>query len=90
MVLSFVYVAAAAVFLWGRVAVDAAASSRRRYAYLGAVGWSLGAGVAIAAAEDWGSRRRQCVLGDRVCEMAVVERCEQRSLGWAGVLSSET
>lgn len=37
---------------WERVAKDAARSLRAKYAHVGAVGWSLGAGVAIAAAED--------------------------------------
>jgi len=38
---------------WERVVADAARTLRRRdYARVGAVGWSLGAGVAIAAAED--------------------------------------
>lgn len=38
---------------WERVAADAAATLRRRgYAKVGAVGWSLGAGVALATAED--------------------------------------
>ena len=37
---------------WERVAADAAASLRRNFSHVGAVGWSLGAGVAIAAAED--------------------------------------
>jgi dienelactone hydrolase len=37
---------------WERVAVDAARSLRPHYARVGAVGWSLGAGVALAAAED--------------------------------------
>jgi dienelactone hydrolase len=36
---------------WERVAADAARSLHREYARVGAVGWSLGAGVAIAAAE---------------------------------------
>jgi dienelactone hydrolase len=38
--------------VWETVAVDAAASLRRHYRRVGAVGWSLGAGVAVAAAED--------------------------------------
>jgi dienelactone hydrolase len=38
---------------WQRVAADAARTLRRRgYARVGAVGWSLGAGVALATAED--------------------------------------
>jgi len=37
---------------WELVARDAARSLRPRFAHVGAVGWSLGAGVAIAAAED--------------------------------------
>jgi dienelactone hydrolase len=37
---------------WERVATTAAASLRRRFRSVGAVGWSLGAGVAISAAED--------------------------------------
>ena len=37
---------------WDRVARDAAASLRSHYSAVGAVGWSLGAGVAIAAAES--------------------------------------
>jgi dienelactone hydrolase len=38
---------------WQQVVVDAARTLRRRgYAHVGAVGWSLGAGVALAAAED--------------------------------------
>jgi dienelactone hydrolase len=37
---------------WERVAADAAAVLRHRYAHVGAVGWSLGAGVALATAED--------------------------------------
>ena len=37
---------------WERVAADAAASLRRHYPHVGAVGWSLGAGVAVGAAED--------------------------------------
>jgi dienelactone hydrolase len=36
---------------WEEVAVAAADSLRRDYAHVGAVGWSLGGGVAIAAAE---------------------------------------
>lgn len=38
--------------VWERVAVDAAKSLRPHFAHVGAVGWSLGAGVAITAAED--------------------------------------
>jgi dienelactone hydrolase len=38
---------------WQRVTADAARSLRRRgYSHVGAVGWSLGAGVALATAED--------------------------------------
>jgi dienelactone hydrolase len=37
---------------WQRVAVDAARLLRRQYAHVGAVGWSLGAGVALATAEE--------------------------------------
>jgi dienelactone hydrolase len=38
---------------WERVVADAVRTlHRRHYAHIGAVGWSLGAGVAIAAAED--------------------------------------
>jgi dienelactone hydrolase len=38
---------------WERVVADAARTLRRRhYTHVGAVGWSLGAGVAIATAED--------------------------------------
>ena len=37
---------------WEQIAVDAAASLRGHFKHVGAVGWSLGAGVAIAAAED--------------------------------------
>lgn len=37
---------------WERVVADAARTLRSRYAHVGAVGWSLGAGVALAAAED--------------------------------------
>jgi dienelactone hydrolase len=37
---------------WEKVAADAATSLRRHYRHVAAVGWSLGAGVAIAAAED--------------------------------------
>jgi len=37
---------------WERVAADAARTLRARFAAVGAVGWSLGAGVALAAAED--------------------------------------
>jgi dienelactone hydrolase len=40
---------------WERVTADAARALRRRgYAHVGAVGWSLGAGVALATAEDTG------------------------------------
>lgn len=38
--------------VWERVAADAAGSLRGRFVHVGAVGWSLGAGVALAAAED--------------------------------------
>jgi dienelactone hydrolase len=38
--------------IWERVAADAAASLRPHFAHVGAVGWSLGAGVAVEAAED--------------------------------------
>lgn len=38
--------------IWERIAVDAARSLRRHFAHVGAVGWSLGAGVVLAAAED--------------------------------------
>ena len=41
--------------VWERVAVDAAAHLRHRYAHVGVVGWSLGAGVALATAEDTGA-----------------------------------
>ena len=38
---------------WQQVTLDAAAALRRHgYAHVGAVGWSLGAGVALATAED--------------------------------------
>jgi dienelactone hydrolase len=37
---------------WQQVAADAAKSLRPSFAHVGAVGWSLGAGVAIAAALD--------------------------------------
>jgi dienelactone hydrolase len=37
---------------WERVVADAATSLRGRFAHVGAVGWSLGAGVALAAGED--------------------------------------
>ncbi len=37
---------------WVQVAVDAATSLHARFKHVGAVGWSLGAGVVIAAAED--------------------------------------
>ena len=37
---------------WQQVAVDAAKSLRSSFAHVGAVGWSLGAGVAIATAVD--------------------------------------
>jgi dienelactone hydrolase len=37
---------------WDRVAADAAASLRGQFAGVGAVGWSLGAGVAITGGED--------------------------------------
>jgi dienelactone hydrolase len=37
---------------WELVARDAARSLRARFAHVGAVGWSLGAGVALSAAED--------------------------------------
>jgi dienelactone hydrolase len=37
---------------WERVAADAAASLRPHFKHVGAVGWSLGAGVALTAAED--------------------------------------
>jgi dienelactone hydrolase len=36
---------------WERVATEAARSLRRSFAHVGAVGWSLGAGVALSAAE---------------------------------------
>jgi dienelactone hydrolase len=38
--------------IWERVAADAAKSLRPHFAHVAAVGWSLGAGVAITAAED--------------------------------------
>jgi dienelactone hydrolase len=38
--------------VWEHVAVDAAASLTAHFTRVGAVGWSLGAGVALAAAED--------------------------------------
>jgi dienelactone hydrolase len=37
---------------WERVAEEAAQSLHQSFAHVGAVGWSLGAGVAISAAED--------------------------------------
>lgn len=37
---------------WERVAADAAASLRPHFKHVGAVGWSLGAGVALRTAED--------------------------------------
>jgi dienelactone hydrolase len=37
---------------WQRVAAAAARALRRHYAHVGAAGWSLGAGVALATAED--------------------------------------
>jgi dienelactone hydrolase len=37
---------------WERVAADAAASLHSHFSSVGAVGWSLGAGVAISAGED--------------------------------------
>jgi dienelactone hydrolase len=37
---------------WERVAADAAAFLRPHFKHVGAVGWSLGAGVALTAAED--------------------------------------
>lgn len=37
--------------IWERVAADAARSLRSHFTHVGAVGWSLGAGVAITAAE---------------------------------------
>jgi dienelactone hydrolase len=37
---------------WEKVAVDAAASLRPHFRHVAAIGWSLGAGVAISAAED--------------------------------------
>lgn len=39
---------------WQRVAADAAASLRRSFARVGAVGWSLGGGVVVAAAAAGG------------------------------------
>jgi dienelactone hydrolase len=39
--------------IWEQVARDAARSLRPHFARVGAVGWSLGAGVAIAAAENY-------------------------------------
>ena len=36
---------------WERVSVEAAHTLRRSFAHVGAVGWSLGAGVALSAAE---------------------------------------
>jgi dienelactone hydrolase len=38
--------------IWERVADEAAQSLRPHFAHVGAVGWSLGAGVAIQTAED--------------------------------------
>jgi len=38
--------------LWEQTTVDAARSLEKHYRRVGAVGWSLGAGVAIATAED--------------------------------------
>lgn len=38
--------------VWERVGADAARSLRTSFARVGAVGWSLGAGVAVATAED--------------------------------------
>lgn len=38
--------------VWERVAREAARSLRPHFTHVGAVGWSLGAGVAIQAAED--------------------------------------
>lgn len=38
--------------VWEQTAADAARSLRAHFAHVGAVGWSLGAGVAIGAAED--------------------------------------
>lgn len=38
--------------IWERVARAAALSLRPHFAHVGAVGWSLGAGVALSAAED--------------------------------------
>jgi dienelactone hydrolase len=37
---------------WEQIATEAARSLRSRFAHVGAVGWSLGAGVALSAAED--------------------------------------
>ena len=37
---------------WERVAADAARSLRAQFSHVGAVGWSLGAGVTITSAED--------------------------------------
>lgn len=37
---------------WERIARDAGRSLRGKFAHVGAVGWSLGAGVALSAAED--------------------------------------
>ena len=38
--------------IWEHVAKDAALSLRPHFTHVGAVGWSLGAGVALSAAED--------------------------------------
>lgn len=38
--------------IWQQVATDAAKSLRPQFAHVGAVGWSLGAGVAIGSAEN--------------------------------------
>jgi dienelactone hydrolase len=38
--------------IWERVAADAAKSLRPRFRHVGAVGWSLGAGLALSTAED--------------------------------------